>query len=332
VQIGGAGQFRATDVYATPRLMSLIEGRQVFTSMEVVGASVSEKVLYDVLAGAGRGGDLSLASIEGRNITVLTDLVKLPLLQFSATINGANRMRNVKVWDAQRSMTIDIAPKDSGALEFEVASKAFPVPFGASFLLSDFGAKGRYVPGELSLSEWDARQFGGVVKGSARVKATDASWTMDGFIEGRTLELSDIAPAMFASGRVQARGRFYMTAPSAGGLFQQPTLEASFTSNAGQFSLGDLQRLMQSSANQGGSTLFTDASGDILLGAGRLRLGNLRFTSGPVSGAGGVDIDESGRIFGRITSEMRIPGSVLRGTFGLSGTMTQPALKATGVR
>ena len=229
-------------------------------------------------------------------------------------------------------MAIQVKPLAGGRVDFEMQAKALEVPFGAKFVLPDFSAKGYYQSGELVFNEFDARLFDGVLKGIGRLRS-GGNWVFDGQIEARTLELNRIAPALFANGRMQGKARFAMTAATPDTLFSNPTLEGSFTSNAGQFSLGDLGRAMQSTSTLGGSTLFTDASGDIAYAAKRLLIKNVRFSASSLVGTAQMDVDEKSTLFGRIAGEMRTPGGTARGSFIVSGNVDKPSMKAaTGGR
>ena len=248
-----------------------------------------------------------------------------------SAVPGELDRHEIEVVDTQKTLTAQVTPQDDGGVEFELQSKSFEVPFGAQFVLADFGMKGHFAQGELVVKEFDARLFDGVLKGFGRLTATDG-WTFEGQVEARTFELNRIAPAIFTTGRVQGKGTFTMSSDNPTTLFANPTLKGRFTSTTGQFTLADLGRSIQSGTPQGGSTVYQDMQGELEIAAGRVLVKNAVFSANSLAGAATADIDQKGALFGRVGGELRTPAGQARSAFLLTGTLDKPALKGGGAR
>ncbi|MEO7405055.1 MAG: hypothetical protein ABIU95_15435, partial [Burkholderiales bacterium] len=331
VTIGAKNEFRIGSVLAIPELASMMEDRRTFTSVTARDVSIPGEALAELLTGAGKPSPMRIARLAAEEVRINTGITKVPPLNIKARMDAQHRLREIEVVDVQKTLTAQVKPRDDGGVEFELQSKSFEVPFGATFFLADFGMKGHFARGELTVKEFDARLFDGVLKGVGRLTAADG-WTFEGQVEARTFELNRIAPAIFTSGRVHGQGAFTMNSDSPTTLFANPTLKGRFTSTTGQFTLVDLGRSIQSGTPQGGSTVYQEMQGELEIAAGRVLVKNTVFSANSLAGAATADIDQKGALFGRVGGELRTPAGQARSAFLLTGTLDKPVLKGGGAR
>jgi hypothetical protein len=172
--------------------------------------------------------------------------------------------------------------------------------------------------------------FGGVIKGTAQLNFS-GPWTLSGKLEAKVLELTDAAPAIFSSGRVNGEGAFSMSSANAKDLFSAPALQGKFTVTPSTLKLVDLP---QSLENRGdiavGSTSVDSTGGDIQLSGTQIRLKNILITAGQITGLGNFELDTSRRALGgRLAVEAPGVDGPRRSGFAISGTVDRPLLKRT---
>ena len=326
VRVGPAGEFKASVVRVVPELRSLLDNERTFTSVEIIGATLTPDLIQTVLTAKAHGGRLKIHNIEASGLKLATNALELPPLKVSARIDSLHRLHDMVISDDERTMVLNLTPGENGRTGFEFVAKRFAVPFNAQFTLDDFGAKGTLDSQSIDFSQFDARVFDGVIrKGVGRLRMGD-SWSFDGSFEANTLELAKIAPKLFSNGRVHGQAKFSMTASTPQNLFSAPNLEGSYTVDRGLFSLGDLARMAQGEKS-GGTTVFVEGTGTIKIAANRIQLRSVQFSAGALSAFGSVEVDAQGGLFGRLASEVRAPGGTVRGSYLLGGNVSNPSLR-----
>ncbi len=115
-----------------------------------------------------------------------------------------------------------------------------------------------------------------------------------------------------------------MRSPAPDKLFAAGRAEGSFTVKKGSIANLDMTRVLQGSATTGGSTLFSEMTGNVLADANRTQLRNLRMSAGLLTAGGNVDVEAQGGLAGRIQVELR---NQARATLAVSGTLKEPQFR-----
>jgi hypothetical protein len=90
----------------------------------------------------------------------------------------------------------------------------------------------------------------------------------------------------------------------------------------------DLSRAIQTGGRQaGGSTPFTEMTGEVLYERGMVALRNVSFGAGKLNAGASADIAASGALSGRIVADVHASSQTLRAIVNIGGTAKEPQVK-----
>ncbi|MEX1074232.1 MAG: hypothetical protein WEC13_03785, partial [Burkholderiales bacterium] len=185
-----------------------------------------------------------------------------------------------------------------------------------------FGMKGSAERTGMS-AEFDGRLYDGTVVGRARVE-WGAQWSVQGEIQGRSMNAAVFAPQMVSEGRFDGKGRFALGGAEPAKLAEAARLDGEFTVTKGALGSFDLSRALQSSSAQAsGRTPFSELEGRVSLAGATLAFRDLKLTAGLLGARGSLDVDPKGGLSGRVDAELRN----LRGTLYIGGRLGDPQLR-----
>jgi hypothetical protein len=317
VSVGDA--VKIAEVRAVPEFSSLLGEDKVFTRLEFDKAVVQQAALGEVLFGGMKQGRLQVARVVAKDVRLEGPLA-LPPMDIDASVGPSGKLFSIRL-SGERVNGL-ITPRD-GKLGFEVSMGSFDVPFLDKLSLVEFGMKGSADREGVTLTEFDGRLYDGTVVGKARIE-WGAQWSVQGEIQGRTMNAAVFSPQMVSEGRFDGKGRFAMSGPEPAKLHETARLDGEFTVGKGALSSFDLSRALQSaSAQASGRTPFSELEGRVSLVAGALAFRDLKLTAGLLNAKGALDVDPKGGLSGRVDAELRN----LRGTFYIGGKLGDPQLR-----
>src|SRR5260370_29492354 len=82
-------------------------------------------------------------------------------------------------------------------------------------------------------------------------------------------------------------------------------LEGNFTIQKGSITNVDMTRMLQGSGSGGGTTLFSEMSGDVSADANRILVRQIRMAAGLLNGTGQGEMDPQKNLSGRFPIELR---------------------------
>jgi uncharacterized protein involved in outer membrane biogenesis len=320
VAIGKDGQMRAAVVRATPEVLSLLSERKVLRALDLENASFPREFLPVLLVVRGENRPLGVERITAKGLKLDMPELKLAAVDVDAAFAADGSLKAVTILNAERKLSVKLEPQ-RGRAAVEISSGSFPLPIGLDQVLTDFAAKGTLTRNELALSEFEVRGFGGRLFGSMRLRWPDV-WTVDGAFTARQLEVGKLAAPLLAAGSLDGKAAYSMRATAPERLLAGARLEGSFIIQKGSIANIDMTRLLQGSGSSGGTTSFTDMSGNVLADSGRVSVRQIRLAAGLMNGAGQVDMDAQSRLTGRLQLELRSAGA--RATLGVGGTLENP--------
>jgi hypothetical protein len=309
---------KVAEIRAVPELTSLLGNDKVFTRLEFEKAVVQQAALADVLFGTMKQGRLQVARVVAVGARFEGPLA-LPPMDVDARVGPSGRVFTVRL-SGERIDGL-VTPREQ-SVGFEVTMESFDVPFVDKLTLAEFGMKGSAERSGMS-AEFDGRLYDGTVVGKARVE-WGAQWSVQGEIQGRTMNAAVFAPQMVSQGRFDGKGRFAMSGAEPARLDDTARLDGEFTVTKGALGSFDLSRALQSSSAQAsGRTPFTELEGRVSLAGGALAFRDLRLRSGLLGARGTLDVDAKGGLSGRVDAELRN----LRGTYYIGGRLRDPQLR-----
>ncbi|MEO8719038.1 MAG: hypothetical protein ABI423_12535, partial [Burkholderiales bacterium] len=317
VSVGDA--VKIAEVRAVPELTSLLGANKVFTRLELDKAVVQQAALGSVLFGTMKQGRLQVAQVVAKDV-LLEGPVALPPIDIDASLGSGGRIYSVRLTGERIN---GLVTPGENKLSFEATMGNFNVPFVDKLSLVEFGAKGSADRTGVTLSEFDGRLYDGTVVGKARIE-WGAQWSVQGEIEGRTMNAAVFAPQLVSEGRFDGKGRFAMSGSEPAKLSESVRLDGEFTVTKGALGSFDLSRALQSSSAQSsGRTPFTEMEGRASLAGGAFALRDLKLTAGLLGARGTLDVDPKGGLSGKVDAELR----TLRGTFYIGGKLGDPQLR-----
>jgi hypothetical protein len=310
---------RIAEVRAVPELASLLNDNKEFSRIEVDKVTLPQSSLGGALFGSLKGERLRVARVVAKDVKLEGPLA-LPTLDFDAAIGGDGRVNSVRL-SGERIGGL-ITPKGEG-VAFEATLGAFSVPFVEKLSIVDFGMKGSADRNGMTVNEFDGRLYDGLVVGKGRI-TWGAQWSVQGDIQGKSMNAAVFSPQLVSEGRFEGKGRFALAGPDPAKLAEGARLEGAFTVGKGALGSFDLSRALQStSAQASGRTQFSELEGSMALANGAIALRDLKLTAGLLTANGTLDVDAAGGLSGRVNAELRN----LRGTFYIGGKLQDPQLR-----
>jgi hypothetical protein len=317
VSIGDAVKIAA--VRAVPEFDTLLGEDKVFSRLELDGVVLQQEALAELLQGGMKGRRLRVARLVGKEAR-LDGPLPLPAMDFDASVGSDGKVSSVKL-SGDRVNGL-LTPKGA-EIAFDVSLGSFAVPFLGKLSLADFGMKGVANRQGMAVNEFTGRLYDGTMAGNARIQ-WGAQWTVQGQIEGRSMNAAVFSPQLVSEGRFDGKGRYTMSGPDPLKLHESARLDGGFTVAKGALGSFDLARALQSSSAQAsGRTPFTELQGQVSLAGGALALRDLELNAGLLKASGALDVDPKGALAGRINAELR----TLRGQLYIGGSLTDPQLR-----
>jgi len=320
VTIGRDPQVRVAAIRATPEVLSLLAERKVLRALDLENATFPREFLPALLIERGKGRPLGVERITAKGLKLDLPELKLATVDLDATFAADGSLKTVTLLNAERKLSVQLQPQ-RGRAAIEISSGSFPFPIGADLVFSDFVAKGTVTRNELALSEAEVHAFGGRLLGSMRVRWSDG-WSLDGALAARQLDASKFATPLLATGSLDGKAAYSMRATAPERLLAGARLEGNFIVQKGSIANIDMTRLLQGSSSSGGTTVFTEMSGSVLVDPNRVSVRQIRLAAGLMNGTGQVDIDSQSRLSGRLQLDLRSAGA--RATLAVGGTLEKP--------
>jgi hypothetical protein len=223
-------------------------------------------------------------------------------------------------------LVVKLGAKDQ-AIEFDVSTAQFTLPFAQGITLVQFAMKGDATRSGLKITQWDGLLFSGHVTGTATMRWGN-TWNVDGVMTARGVNAAVFAPALMSNGRAEGTGRFSMSGVEPAKLGSSGRLEGSFTVSKGVLGSFDLSRALQTGGRQvTGQTQFAEMSGQGTYDRGAVSLRNINLGAGALNAGASADITENGALSGRIVADVKTSTQNLRSTLILGGTLQEPQVR-----
>jgi hypothetical protein len=326
VVIGKDPQMRAAAIKANPELATLLEDRVTLRSLELDNVTVPKEFLAVLLQDKGARKGFGVQRITAKGLKVDAPELGLPPLELDASLSPDGTLTSAS-FSGAGPLSVKVEPR-GGRAAIEISAGTLPLPVGIDLGFSDFTGKGTVTASELVLNTTEARAFGGRIFGNVRLRWS-SGWSLEGELSARQMDAVKIAGPLLGGGTVQGKGRLSMRGLLPERMILNSQLEGNFTIQKGSVSNVDMTRLLQGSGSGGGTTLFSEMSGDFSADPNRLAVRNIRLAAGLLNGVGQIEMDPLKNLSGRMQIELRAQSVQARSTVGLSGTLTNPQFRRT---
>ena len=325
ILIGGPNGVKVDAVRAVPSVLSLLGDDRKFSSIEINGATVASQTLIGIPGTAAPArAKMSIASIDASGVTIVDPSWTMTNMGVTLQIGGARGVSTVMIRDAGQSMSITLTAGTGGRGKFEFNAQKIN-PFGASFELTDFEARGIYGANEFVVEKFDGRIFDGVLRGTAKILPRKGAFAISGTLDARSMKLQKLAPGLFESGEANSQGTFTGASQSIDKLLGSPTLEMAFTVDRGTVRGFDTSQVIQGARTFGGTTTATGGAGTLQVNGARVNIPAFRYSVGTVSASAVAAIDANGNLNGQVAAEQRSVAGVMRGSVTMGGALSNPS-------
>ncbi len=304
-----------------------------FRKAEIDGLRMQEAILPRLsqwfapsAMGEARIGEISF---EHASLTVaghaLTDL--------AGKAEPSNGVGRVVVQAAGGKLVAEISPTPAG-VSVNATAQSWRVPFRPGFECTRMDIHGDLSPGRFDIRDMGIMFYDGTLSGSGGLAWTGSSARVDLKAEFQHLASSRLLSGIGAtplvdgeaSGQLSVQGR----AAAVDLLDRVAHLDSTFKVLHGTLRLDLVEAMRSKSAIRGGQMRFEEFAGNIGADAERIRLGNLRLSSGFLRGNGQATINRAnGTMAGAVRLEMRSGAEGTQTTLSLDGTVDAPVLRAT---
>ena len=325
VVVGREPQMRVAVIKASPEIGSLLEDRVSLRSLALDNVTLPKEFLAVLLQDKGGRRALGVQSMTAKGLKIDAQGLELPPLDVEVSLSPDGAVRSASFSNSATQLSVKVEPR-GGRAAVEISASTLPLAIGVDIGLTDFQAKGTATGTELALSSVEGRAFGGRLLGNVRLRWS-SGWSLDGELSARQMEAAKIAAPLVGSGTLQGRGAFSMRGLLPERMVLNSQIEGNFTVQKGTISNVDMTRLLQGSGSGGGTTPFTELSGNFSADPNRLIVRQIRMAAGLLSGAGQLDMDSQKNLSGRIQIELRAQSVQARTTLGVAGTLTNPQFR-----
>jgi len=325
VVVGREPQMRVAVIKASPEIGSLLEDRVSLRSLALDNVTLPKEFLAVLLQDKGGRRALGVQSMTAKGLKIDAQGLELPPLDVEVSLSPDGAVRSASFSNSATQLSVKVEPR-GGRAAVEISASTLPLAIGVDIGLTDFQAKGTATGTELALSSVEGRAFGGRLLGNVRLRWS-SGWSLDGELSARQMEAAKIAAPLVGSGTLQGRGAFSMRGLLPERMVLNSQIEGNFTVQKGTISNVDMTRLLQGSGSGGGTTPFTELSGNFSADPNRLIVRQIRMAAGLLSGAGQLDMDSQKNLSGRMQIELRAQSVQARTTLGVAGTLTNPQFR-----
>jgi hypothetical protein len=323
VSIGNEGQIKVPEVNVSVDLASLFNGRVTFKSIGLASPAVSEEGLGWLLFGKSQKGDLKFGSVTATNIKLISSNINLPMMDALAEIGEDGAWKKIVLDASDKTFHMEMRPKDEALVQIELTADTYRVPFGSALVLDKFSAKGTANPDGLTVTEFGASLYDGIVSGNAKLM-WGSTWSLKGDLSAKMIDAGKLLPSLLQNSKLAGGAKYAFQASTADKLLVAPHFKGNFSLDNGTLLGVDLMSLLRSQ-NSGGKSNFAEISGAFNYDSGRIQLRNMRLGAGMVSVNGSSDVDSNKNLSGNFVVDLKSPNMQMRSNLVLSGTLQEPS-------
>ena len=333
VVIGPELDIRLASVRVDMDLRGFLDERKVVQSLQIEGATLPPEALPRVVAMLHRPE--GQGSIEFQRIVLKSSHLsltgwELPTLAGDFRLATDGSLASGQIGAADGSLQVTMTPRPQG-LDLAVTGRKFTLPFGPAVTFDSLSARGSVTASGLRLAGVEGRLMEGSLKADLTVDWT-SGWSARGEFG---LDRASLAPLLQAfagkpgsAGQLDIVGQYQLASARLQGLFEKPTVRATFAVREGRLDGVDLGGALQRARAEGvsgGATPFSLFGGQLEAELGQVNLRGLSLHAGPTQAEGRASLDARGRLSGRVSVTVTMPRP-MQGSFDISGDPTTPTL------
>lgn len=340
IAVGKSGDIKVGRITVVPDLWSMLGNEKIIRRIEVEGLALNDRALQKMplwtKSGEAKGKPaIRIGEIRLDDATV--QLGKNTVGPFDAVmrLNDAGEPLNATLSTHDGALNAHVTPEQRN-YRFEVSAKSWKLPIGAPIRFDELHVKGLATLDAATVSEANARLYGGTVAGQATIRWTKGI-QLTGRFDVRQVELRDLVPLLSpgnrVSGRLNAKPVLSARAADAGQFANALRVETPFSVQNGVLCGVDIQKAATSLLTKeptGGETRFDELSGQLVMERGAHRFTQLKIASGALAATGNVTISANKALSGRLNAEVKATNlASAKVPLDVSGTVQRPLVLPT---
>jgi hypothetical protein len=335
VRIGKKGEAVIGELEIVPELLSLFSGPRAIRLLRAEKVELTEAALA-IADRMPKGGEpVQLRRLLLLDVRLQHQALKLPPFNVDAQIGSGLEVETARISTRDGTLKLLVDPEGPGKAIVKVDASGWHLPLAAAPLLFDsLKADGILSGKRLELARIEGRQYGGTLRGSARVDWAK-SWQVSGTAVLAGVDLAAAQQALGIeprlSGKLGANAKFAATGKSPDRLAGALAVDGPFDVADGIYQGVDFARVgdLVGDKGAGGTTRFDELRGVLRLRGKRVRVNNLCMESSALRAAGFVEIAPDQALTGRLDVSVAKTGGFVGVPVALSGTRLDPVVRPT---
>lgn len=283
----------------------------------------------------GRMTNVTVDRLDIANLTLELGPETVTGLAGEIELGGQASIEKVAFRSSDGTLWAEAKPA-AGAWMISLVTNGWKAPVKPAAFFSKFDVHGRLVPGRFTISQLTAHVCDGLIVGSGTVDwqhQPAMSLSLDVQHVGANCLLTELGAPALLDGQTDAGISMTAAAPSFHDLSKTWQLDGKFGISRGALKHIDLADALRNraseSATRGGSTPFEQLQGTVSVTDRIVRVGSSRMDAGLMQASGQATVSrQQGAIAGSINAELRGSAGVVRAPIAISGSATEPELKA----
>jgi uncharacterized protein involved in outer membrane biogenesis len=333
IVVGRARGLEIGSIGVVVDVFSLWKPVKVLNSIELDSVSINREMLGRIPVWAKSDGGPATVKVERvrfRHVRLLLPNLKLAPFSGEADLSGAGGLKSATLKTDDGKLNAEVKPEGDG-FAVTATGRQWQAPAGPPLLFDELVLRAKITSHDATISDVDARLYGGTAKGSVRL-AWAEGWKLRGKLKSSRIELREAVPPFTRkvpiSGRLNASAEFSSEAKTAAGLGEAVKARVAFDVLDGVLYQVDLAGAAGAGKREvrGGQTRFDHLSGVLEMGNGYYRFTRLNISSGVLNASGNVSISPAKRLDGRVNVALRGSANLVNVPLVVSGTASDPVL------
>jgi len=335
IRIGKKDEVVIGEFEIVPELLSLLSDKRTLRLLRAEKVELKEAALSFPDRMPKGGEPVAVRRVELLDVRLQHPALKLPPFDVVVQMGAGRELETARIATSDGGFSLLLEPDRSGKTVVRLDASRWRLPLAAAPLVFDsLKADGILAGKRLELSNIDGRQYGGTLKGNARV-----DWTKSWQIAGSAVLVGvDLIGAQRAlgidpklSGKLGANAKFAATAKSPDQLADVLAVDGPFNVAEAVYRGVDLSKIadLTGSKGAGGTTRFDELRGVLLLRGKRIRVNSLCAKSSALRAAGFVEVAPNQALTGRLDVSIAKTGGFAGVPIALSGTRQDPVFRPT---
>ena len=329
VTAGTLSDVTAQSVRFFPDISTMLSGRKQIRALEIERLSTNHEHLarpFNWFTSTIQQNKYLISSIHLKDVAIVSPVLAIPVFTAHIQLTDAGELKTVQL--AADNLVANLEPTNDG-LGVEVQANNWKIPFGVPFTFEQLKANGTATRGQLSMTTLEGNLYGGNIKGSMTLDWTQG-WRLASHLVVSELSLERATST--AADTSELKGTLFTTIDITGdaatlqGLLSQPKANARFEAENGEFRGIDLSRAAAGKEQVGGTTRFTQLSGNWYWQEGMHQLSKLNLIAAGLKANGDLAVTSGRKLSGKVQTSLELGPRQMQGRFFVTGNLDSPRL------